>query len=129
VHVVQQHDDRRAGDQRAGERDAVLHVDDQPRAVPAHVGQAARVDAEPPAPPDEVHAAHHLVGGGAAVGRAEQPDPQAGGGQALGDPVHVLLRAAALRVPQVAPVEEQDVDLPRRLPVGRIAHTMQYYGT
>jgi hypothetical protein len=108
--MVDQVHDRRPGGEGAGERQAVLDVDDEGGAVPPHVGQGSRVDAHAAAVAHHPDAVHLLLGRRRSVGGAEQGDAQAGGRQALRHAVDVAFGTPAFGVSDVPPVDEQDVD-------------------
>jgi hypothetical protein len=107
VHVVDEHD-HPPGHQPAEERQPVLHVDDDVRAVAQQVGHGPQVDPEVAAAAPVPDAGAHLVGRGAVVGGAQHPYVVAAQRQAGRHLLDVPLGTAALGVRRVAPVEDGD---------------------
>jgi hypothetical protein len=105
--MVDEDEDRAAGDQLGEERHAVLDVDDQVRAGPSDGPQRVEVDPELVATPAITHTVTPLAGVRSRVGRALDLDAVAVRGEAFGHPLDVPLRAAAFGMPGVTPVDEQ----------------------
>ena len=111
VHVVHQDHHAGAGEQPGQERHAVLYLQDGIQSAEAAEDQQQRcpqVDGEVPATAAVADAFAGLVGRSARIARGEHRDVGPGRPQPTGDLVDVELRTPALRVPEVAPVEDEN---------------------